>query len=599
MTLTWRSERALTTAIFGVATFLFWRFAHPESLSCAEELQLFLFNKGYLTERLAMPGGLAAYAGEFITQFFNPLTLGAAIVALTMVAIQMASWGVMRQAGAEPGNEADGKSDEGAFAFSFGVPCVLIICMGEGNLLMGYAVAMLMALGACAAYLQMGSSGAWRGAVLCVGLPALFWLAGVGAYAAAAFVAVHEVRTKGAKGIGMGALAIVACVVGVVASYRLSAFPLWRVAHGLGIYRTIDTPLWPAVTLGLLGLWCGVAGAARPLNFCGVRFRAIVVAGLVMVAGFGTTVFSFNKQVHEGMAYDLLLRQRNWKGIIAKAEKSQPTSPLCISTLNLALAMRGELGDRMFEFRQVTSEGLIPLFKREVMTSMMTSDIYFELGMVNTARRFAFEAQEAIPDMQKSGRLTKRLAECALINGHYAVAQKYVDVLSQTFAYGKWAAEAQKMIDKPEIIDRHPQYGKLRRHQIKEDFFYSDTEMDQMLGLLFTHDNSNTLALDYLLALELLTRDVQTFARYAPLMGKLPGGGRIVPRHYQEALCMAWAQKHNSFGGMPWPVQESIKQQFMEFARLHSMNKQNPKLDEGTMGSSYWTFFVRATESNN
>lgn len=74
---------------------------------------------------------------------------------------------------------------------------------------------------------------------------------------------------------------------------------------------------------------------------------------------------------------------------------------------------------------------------------MMTSDIYYELGMLNTARRFAFEAQESIPNSQKSGRLTKRLAEVAIIDGQYELARRYLHLLKQTFAYSKWKLHRQ------------------------------------------------------------------------------------------------------------------------------------------------------------
>ena len=49
--------KASLTAGFAASVFCFWRFAHPESLSLAEEMQMFLFNGSYAAERIMHVGG--------------------------------------------------------------------------------------------------------------------------------------------------------------------------------------------------------------------------------------------------------------------------------------------------------------------------------------------------------------------------------------------------------------------------------------------------------------------------------------------------------------------------------------------------------------
>ncbi len=63
----------------------------------------------------------------------------------------------------------------------------------------------------------------------------------------------------------------------------------------------------------------------------------------------------------------------------------------------------GQMGDRMFEFYQNGTEGLLPEFQRDFTSPLPTSEAYYHLGMVNTAQRFTFEAMEAIPNFNKSG----------------------------------------------------------------------------------------------------------------------------------------------------------------------------------------------------
>ncbi len=185
-----------------------------------------------------------------------------------------------------------------------------------------------------------------------------------------------------------------------------------------------------------------------------------------------------------------------------------------MSAVNLSLAMNGQLCDRLFEFYQNGSEGLLPSFERDMVTPLPTSEAFFLLGMTNDAERFAFEAQEAIPNYRKSGRVTKRLAECNIINGHYQVAEKYLRQLTHTLFYSKWAKEQLELIQHPEAVAADPNYSYLRKIHIHHtDFLFSDKEMDQMLGVLFTDSKhyTNRMAYEYLMAYELLNKDVDHF----------------------------------------------------------------------------------------
>lgn len=574
----------LLTLALAAAGFAFWMTVHPEALSFAEEMQMFLFNGGYALEKISVPGGVAAFSGEFLTQFFSLLWLGAVVQSALLVALQLVSYRLSRLTG---GGAAE------SFALSFAPAVAMVAVMGDPNVTVSYALSVLAGLGACSLVARAGGSDKAAIVMVGVGIPTLFFACGPATYALAAYAVVGAVRRWGASLRSASWVAGIAVytILTVVATYRLSAYPLGSVAAGLGTYRQAEIPAWPAGMACAFGLWPFVASRVRMI----ARRRRVALCGIAaatVAGGVAAGLLAYDGLTYRIMRYDLCLRRHDWAGALSIAEREAPRAPLELATVNFALVMRGELADRMFEYPQVSSEGLIPLFSREVASAMMTSDIYMELGMVNTARRFAFEAQEAIPDQRKSGRLTKRLAEVAITDGQYALASRYLDVLSQTFAYGRWAGEMKTLIKDETKVAAHPYFSKLRRRRISHDFFYSDREMDQMLGLLFSHDKSNRMALDYLLCLELQTRDMGSFIRYAPLLGQLPDGGRFVPRHYQEAMCMAWAQRHNSFDGMTWPVANSVKRQFAEFAKIHSADKHSPLLSEGRLGSSYWAFFV-------
>ena len=143
------------------------------------------------------------------------------------------------------------------------------------------------------------------------------------------------------------------------------------------------------------------------------------------------------------------------------------------------------MGDRMFEFYQNGTEGLLPEFQRDFTSPLPTSEAYYHLGMVNTAQRFTFEAMEAIPNFNKSGRCFKRLAETNLINGQYEVAAKYLRLLRKTIFYRDWAEDAMTYLYNEEKINAHKEWGWLRQIRYTEDFLFSSQETDIMLALRY------------------------------------------------------------------------------------------------------------------
>ena len=90
------TNRLGLTILFGLVVFFFWRIRYPFALTYQEQFQLFLFDGDYFTERIAEPGGLARYVGEFLVQFYNSPALGAFILAVLFMLVQRLTWRLMR-----------------------------------------------------------------------------------------------------------------------------------------------------------------------------------------------------------------------------------------------------------------------------------------------------------------------------------------------------------------------------------------------------------------------------------------------------------------------------------------------------------------------
>ena len=206
--------------------------------------------------------------------------------------------------------------------------------------------------------------------------------------------------------------------------------------------------------------------------------------------------------------------------------------------------------------------------------------------MVNDAMRSFYEAQEAIPNYRKSARLTKRLAECNLINGEYEVARKYLRKLQKTLFYRKWAERTLDLMKSERAINEHHFFGAVRKNLYIEDFLSSDREMDQMIGMLLVGNKQNITAYEYLMAYEQLNGDVGRFEKYYPL-GQHMNYDHI-PNSYLETRLIYWSQHSNQMNQPPVGVSQLMGQRFMEFGKQLS---QGGSLEP--FRGTYWYYFAK------
>ena len=227
----------------------------------------------------------------------------------------------------------------------------------------------------------------------------------------------------------------------------------------------------------------------------------------------------YHPKTMELLDYDLLVRTNSWETIIKKAERHQPDLPQSVCATNLALGMTNQLGTRAGDFFQNGPEGLFPSFNKDHFSTMTTAEVFFQLGLINTAQRYYFEAMEAAPNYNKSCRCVRRLAETNLINGQYDVARKYLHILEKTLFYQKWARRTLSMIESGEsAVMKHPLYGRLRGMKLDEDFLFSDHEIDKICGRLLMHNHDNVLAMQYMLLYPLLENNYTKFLQYMHLV---------------------------------------------------------------------------------
>ena len=550
----------LLTLVFGMSVFLFWWHRYPFALTYQEQLQLFMFDDDYFCSRMAEPGGFARYIAEFLVQFYNGVIFGALIIALLYMLVQRLTWRLMHS--------------EGHYALSF-IPSVLLwYAMGDESVMLTYVVALLIAMTVAWGWRSWSEKWSqwvkWLVALLLI--PVVYWLIGPMVLLVALLMMPWTI-TVAALLYSLGVILL---------SAHYLPFPMMRTVLGISYYRFPVTLPYLLMVLPVV-VWL----MANFIRFLPKAKQWVNVAEvmLVLVVLVGMVDLGYDKKKYELIEYDYLVRVRDWNAIIAKAEKQTPDLPMSVSATNLALAMTNQLGDRAFEFYQRGPQGLFPKFERNFASSQLTGEIYFHLGLINTAQRLAFESMEAIPNYNKSARVVKRLAETNIINGQYKIAEKYLRMLEKTIFYRLWAQRMIAILGNEKAINDHPLYGTLRQYKLQEDILFSDGELDHICGLLFLHNQQNLMAAQYLLMIPLLNRDIELFMAYVKAVQN-----RIQynPRSCQEAIAFAFMRQ-----GQQPPrgiVNPMILNQMDDFARIYSSNKNSPELHR--FKNSVWNYLM-------
>lgn len=565
---------ATLTVLTGIAAYCFFAFRYPYHLHFQEQYQLFESTWAYFAGVAAVPGGLADWSGRFLTQFCYHAPVGAAILAVLLCAVQLLTWALCR------------RRTFVSYVLSFLPVIALVAFYCDESALFGGTVAIILAL-ACAGLCTLVKSDRARWILEAVLVPLTYMACGG---LASVFVLVCVIREFARCGIKAWLVTLVLIALAIlcpIVAARVFPYPMDRLCYGVHYYRfhnVVPGMLWISAICSVIAI--GVC-AFRGRGLAGGWQWAVGIGLFVLLAalGVGVVLKTADMAREETMRYDFMARMEMWNRIMMRADERNPQDPASLSCLNLALAKTGRMADHQFEYWQSGSEGLIPAFVNDFTSPVSTGEIFWHLGMVNTAQRYAFEAQEAIPDFQKSARCYQRLAQTNIVNGDWDVARKYLRALHNAVFYRQWADETLAALEGGTVFDR-PELARARDLRLKaHEFLFSDTEMDSMLGLLKVENPSNTLALDYLLSWCLLRKDLDRFVECIGMIDT-----PALAKSYQEALLLRWVMTHNDFEGLPTYLFRTHAQRIGLFIQDYRAGKSEDYMHK-QYGDTYWFYY--------
>ena len=554
---------SLLLLVASTVYFSVWYAFHTVNL---EQLQLFEGMWAYFAETVSVPGGFSDYLGRFLTQFFYHAWSGALILAGLLVLIRALLRRICTRKDAVIG----------AATFLPSILLMMVLCLRFPTV--SLLTAFCLTLVAVLAVKGIRSTKARRIWTLIL-IPVLYLLLGSLSALFAAIVAIQEHNWR------FGVVALLVAIACPLVASLIFPYPLGRLFYGLSYYKVhVQMPVWPWVAAVVAA--AVVALAESPVLARNDRTWRAAYAAVVIFAVPAVLLCS-SRNDEQSLRYNSLAGKRAWNRIVTEATRRAPKTYGETACLNLALCKTGHLGGHMFEFRQDGPETLLPNENTPHHDGLSTAEIFYQLGMVNNARRYCFEALNAIPDYQKSAPVFKLLAEISLVNENFEMARKYLTSLSHTLFYRRWANERIALLKDPAGPFVPNEYIEKRYERYKgEDYIFDYNHADFSLRQLLVEHPGNLTALNYLLAWNLLQKDTGDFVAACPFEAFTS----TVPKAWQEGFVLDWNRSGYPADDLPEFITPALAARFEAFTRDFNANVPLAAMQE-RYGDTYWFYY--------
>lgn len=468
-----------------------------------EQQQVLAFVCSYLASHYVLLGGLSLFLSHLVAQFFCVTFMGACLTALLGAVLAHALWLMLRKV----------NNSVWLYPLCY-LPVVLqFFCLSAPDYrYQGFVSLVLMAL-ALWLYAALADKAGVRlrpafGALLST---LVFFLLGSVATVFALMLVVFDVCRYRKQGLLQLLSPILVAVLGfwsveATLSPDLGQALLYRAynnstnASGKFVMFSWIAVLAVAVVFALL----------RYVQVKSIKLRMTLATAVVL----GVVGYALNLSVHIDRQMSTLFRlhydlvQGRWDDILQLDDATKSSNMLYLNYVNLALAQKGQLSERLFNCHQMGTPGLfvgeqdhgiLPEY------AYLYAHLYYFVGDIAGAQNKAFDAYQA--SNYGNPTMLKLLVKTSLIYGNFKLADKYLSLLEKTWAYRSWASQMRPLIGNENAVRVNKELAFKRKDLPKNDFFFlQEGSYGDLLQILRAHPE-NRGARDYIIAYLLLSSD--------------------------------------------------------------------------------------------
>ncbi|MBQ6202772.1 MAG: hypothetical protein IJK46_01600 [Prevotella sp.] len=534
----------------------------------AQELNLFQHTSLFFKQQMVVPGGMLTYLGTFLTEFFYYPWLGV----LILIGCWLLVMWLTKRAFSIPGK----------WALLMFVPVVLLLLTIVD---LGYWIYLLKLRG----HFFVATLGTlfvvfmlWifrslprkyhlRAVFLVFTAVVGYPLAGIYGLAATLLMAIlsWRIETK-TWSVVYSLLAVLTVVAVPLFCYRYLYYEInqaniyWAELPLFFIQEEYHQYYIPYYLLALFYVILAVTyrqdwktETAKPIRWL------LAQAALLAILVVGTYKGWFkDENFHHELAMQHCVEHLDWEGVLSEASRQhdEPTRSI-VMMKNLALARLGRQGNEMYAYKNGSKEYNAPFKFRLLM--VIGPMIYYQYGMTNYSMRYSTEMGV---EFEWRAEYFKNLSRCALLNGEWQVARKYINQLKQTTFHRKWAAEMEQLIGHPEKIAENREMAPITHMMHYENRLFSDggyVERAIMTHLAALREVDDPYFQEQALLASMWSLNPQIFwyhfSRYVKMHPK-----QAIPVHYQEAAYLYGVLADNP-NVDKFPIDASVKEKYSRF----------------------------------
>ena len=283
----------------------------------------------------------------------------------------------------------------------------------------------------------------------------------------------------------------------------------------------------------------------------------------------------------------------NWDGILQFLTGKPMSNYLFMNYANMALAQKGELGNLAFNYSPKGMNALLVNANSTGSIRMLASDIHYMVGCVAEAQQHAFEAQVTFPTSLGIQTL-KRLVKTNLVFGHYAVAEKYLNLIAKTTFHKEWAEQYRAFLYNDAAIEGDSELGEKRRSLSKQNRFAMFYGWQPELEDILEANPKNDKAMTYLGLSYLLNKDMEGFRRF---LDKYYGTESLqkLPVVFQQGVIALFQQEKEKWEN--YQLSPQVVNLYNQYRDLYFKNQRQPNLKNimaRSFGYTFWYYLMFA-----
>ena len=528
----------------------------PYHLAFKEQTDYFLLDRTFVLSFLRKPAFLSELAGGWLTQFY--MLVGFAPVVQTMLCVL--SW-----VGISVYLKREGASSPYLAAL---VPALL-----EGALSCVFEYPVSMTIGAVVAILVAVACQAYKGRLQkFVELLAL--LLGYPLIGTSVFLLLVLLLYKNRRSLGH--------LLSLSVSLTAEVF-LLRNIYMLTPAQAFVYPVVPGYYFGHTAVIFSVEAGTLLAALASMSSDKWLRRFLMVICGW-MVVFAFSLTIKPKEEWDIKISSLAYYGKWGKVREMGKTNPYKSVTgsyfYNITSSRNGTLPEDILEAYQPLWKGLFLSINensgyRRVFDSV---EALMVCGDFAQAQHSALLGMTFTP-RQRSSRMLHRLCEIAMANGDFAAARKYADMLHKTSFHREWASSVLSMIESGERLSV--------QRSTNDTLFCANDWFTSLRNLA----EENDAALDRLLCLDLLIKDIDSFRKdfdtyYKPKHASAPA-------LYQQALMMTFDENVSPSEQLSeYAISSDVSEMCLDFISRREAGE--TLAPDSRFGKTYWYYYYFA-----